>query len=71
MNPRMTRSFATFGILGGGALSLISGAALLVTLTRRTIPALLVVFLVAVAITALSMISYVSTELSDRAGRDE
>ena len=71
MNPRMTRSFATFGILGGGALSLVSGAALLVTLTRRTIPALFVVFLVAVAITALSMISYVSTELSDRARQDE
>ena len=71
MNGRMTRSFATFGILGGGALSLISGAALLVTLTRRTIPALFVLFVAAVTITALSMIFYVSAELSDRAGPDE
>ncbi|NNF63140.1 MAG: hypothetical protein HKN07_02675 [Acidimicrobiia bacterium] len=67
----MTRSFATFGILGGGALSLISGAALLVTLTRRTIPALFLVFVVAVVITALSMIAYVSTELSDRRSPDD
>lgn len=66
MNTRMTRSFATFGILGGGVLSLVSGAALLVTLTRQTIPALFVVFVTAMVITATSIVAYLASELADR-----
>lgn len=71
MNRRMTRSYATFGILGGGALALISGVALLVTLTRQTIPALFVVFVIGMAITALSMVAYVAVEVTERTDTDE